>query len=317
MRDRKNGQTCTSEKWHWRAEKTRLPAIGKRGGEVDLRCHAPGQLRQRPAIRPRADLDSLPAHPRRARNARGGRSGKPLGLPFQPSLSAPYRWRDWAAPDSARRQDKRPEASVWKFVHDELLLTLRNLKAQQGATVRQKVISEIMSSVERSRIDSEKNFLDVLDKVHALSHDSVDDTHVFALSQVYEGLLLKMGEKGNDGGQFFTPREIIRVMVRTVDPKIGRTVYDPGCGTGGFLAQTFEYLRAQGGLTPSTASSWKRCATAPSTAGKRTTPSTRSRWPISSCTASMSRTSGMATRSRTRRPTASSIAAHRSSSTTS
>jgi type I restriction enzyme M protein len=59
---------------------------------------------------------------------------------------------------------------------------------------------------------------------------------VFPLSQVYEGLLLKMGEKGNDGGQFFTPREIIRAMVRVIDPKVGETVYDPGCGTGGFLA---------------------------------------------------------------------------------
>jgi type I restriction enzyme M protein len=58
-------------------------------------------------------------------------------------------------------------------------------------------------------------------------------------------ILLKMGEKNNDGGQFFTPREIIRVMIRTVDPQIGKTVYDPGCGTGGFLAQSFEYMRAK------------------------------------------------------------------------
>ena len=56
-------------------------------------------------------------------------------------------------------------------------------------------------------------------------------------------MLLKMGEKGNDGGQFFTPREIIRVMLRVVKPEIGKTVYDPGCGTGGFLAQAFDYMR--------------------------------------------------------------------------
>ncbi len=77
----------------------------------------------------------------------------------------------------------------------------------------------------------------------------MDDTHVFTLSQVYEGLLLKMGEKGNDGGQFFTPREVIRAMVRVVDPKIKQTVYDPGCGTGGFLAQAYEYMKAQAGDT--------------------------------------------------------------------
>lgn len=166
-------------------------------------------------------------------------------LSFTPSIRKPYRWRDWAAPDCALRQDTK--ASVWKFVHGELLPYLKKLKDKHGATPRQKVISEVMAGVERSRIDSEKNFCDVLDKVHEISNETVDQTHVFTLSQIYEGLLLKMGEKGNDGGQFFTPREIIRVMIQVVDPKSGKTVYDPGCGTGGFLAQSFEYMRAKAG----------------------------------------------------------------------
>lgn len=164
---------------------------------------------------------------------------------FTPSLTAPFRWQDWAAPKSARRQDTSAAASVWKFVHEELLPHLKALKDHPGATPRQKVISKIMMAVERSRIDSEKNFLDVLDKVHEISNEAVDTTHVFTLSQVYEGLLLKMGEKGNDGGQFFTPREVIRVMVRIINPQIGQTIFDPGCGTGGFLAQAFEYMKEQ------------------------------------------------------------------------
>ena len=168
-----------------------------------------------------------------------------LGLRFKASLPKPFRWCDWAAPESPLRQDKK--ASVWKFVHEDLLPKLKALEKQPGASARQKVISEIMSGVDRSRIDTEKNFLDVLDKVHEISSVTVDDTHVFTLSQVYEGLLLKMGEKGNDGGQFFTPREVIRAMVRVVDPKIGQTVYDPGCGTGGFLAQAYEYMRSKAG----------------------------------------------------------------------
>ena len=64
----------------------------------------------------------------------------------------------------------------------------------------------------------------------------------FTLSQVYEDLLLKMGEKNSDGGQFFTPREVIRAMVHTVNPSLGRTVYDPCCGTGGFLAVAYEHM---------------------------------------------------------------------------
>ena len=57
---------------------------------------------------------------------------------------------------------------------------------------------------------------------------------------MYEDLLLKMGEKNSDGGQFFTPREVIRAMVHTVNPSLGKTVYDPCCGTGGFLAVAYE-----------------------------------------------------------------------------
>lgn len=167
-----------------------------------------------------------------------------IGVKFSPSLDAPFRWQDWAAPGGPKRVELENGTlgAFFGFVNGELLPQLKALKNKLDATPRQKVISEIMSGVERVRIDTERNFLDVLDKVHEISAETVDPTHVFTLSQVYEGLLLKMGEKGNDGGQFFTPREVIRAMVRVIDPKIGETVYDPGCGTGGFLAQSYEYM---------------------------------------------------------------------------
>ena len=164
--------------------------------------------------------------------------------------SRPYRWRDWAAPGGPKADQEATHGTLAaplgavcsSFVHADLLPHLKGAGEQPDATPRQKVISEIMTGVERVRIDTERNFLDVLDKVHEISAETVDPTHVFTLSQVYEGLLLKMGEKGNDGGQFFTPREVIRAMVQVVDPQLGETVYDPGCGTGGFLAQCFEYM---------------------------------------------------------------------------
>jgi len=174
-----------------------------------------------------------------------------LGVPFCASLDAPYRWRDWAAPPELLPEgqaNKRlelqnaPQNALFNFVNMELLPHLKGLEQRPDASARQKVISEIMSGVERVRIDTERNFLDVLDKVHDLSHEAVDTTHVFTLSQIYEGLLLKMGEKGNDGGQFFTPRQVIKAMVQVIDPKVDETVYDPGCGTGGFLAQSFEHM---------------------------------------------------------------------------
>ena len=174
------------------------------------------------------------------------------GIPFRPSLTTPFRWRDWAAPPESLPEgqtNKRVELqnstqnAFFNFVNIELLPHLKDLKNRPDASPRQKVISEIMTGIERVRIDTERNFWDVLDKVDQLTAEAVDPTHVFTLSQVYEGLLLKMGEKGNDGGQFFTPRQVIKAMVQVINPGVDDTVYDPGCGTGGFLAQSFEHIR--------------------------------------------------------------------------
>ncbi len=176
-----------------------------------------------------------------------------LGVPFRPSLESPYRWRDWGSPPETLpdgQTNKRaelqnaPQNALFNFINMELLPHLKGLKNRPGAPPRQKVVSEIMTGVERVRIDTERNFLDVLDKVHQLTTEAIDPTHVFTLSQVYEGLLLKMGEKGNDGGQFFTPRQVIKAMVQVINPGVDDTVYDPGCGTGGFLAQSFEHIKA-------------------------------------------------------------------------
>ncbi len=167
-----------------------------------------------------------------------------VGHSYTPSLSTPYRWQDWAAPKAHKRKELGDSGKSLKtWINADLLPHLRELEQQPNATPRQKVISEVMSGVERVRIDSDKNLLDILDKVHGISNEGVDVTHIFTLSQVYEGLLLKMGEKGNDGGQFFTPREVIRVVVQAVAPHVGETVYDPCCGTGGFLAQAHDYMR--------------------------------------------------------------------------
>jgi type I restriction enzyme M protein len=178
------------------------------------------------------------------RETREAEQAEAVGSEFRPSLTAPYRWQDWAAPVGVKRKQLETGAlgAFFSFVNGDLIPRLKNLRERPNAAPRQKVISEIFSGVDRTRIDTERNFLDVLDKVHEISAETVDPTHVFTVSQVYEGLLLKMGEKGNDGGQFFTPREIIRAMVRVVDPRIDETVYDPGCGTCGFLAQSFEHM---------------------------------------------------------------------------
>lgn len=179
------------------------------------------------------------------REEREHHEAEALGVNFRPSLESPYRWCDWAKPEGPKRKELQDGAlgSFFAFVNTKLLPYLKGLRNMPDAKARQKVISEVMTGVEKVRIDTERNFLDVLDKVNEITAESVDPTHVFTLSQVYEGLLLKMGEKGNDGGQFFTPRQVIKAVVEVVKPSVDETVYDPSCGTGGFLAQSYEFMR--------------------------------------------------------------------------
>jgi type I restriction enzyme M protein len=201
-----------------------------------------------------------------AQETRDQEKAEAVGATFTPALRSPYRWQDWAAPHSEKpAHPKTPEGKPlgWKrqelfaagdgklfdFINKDLLPHLHSLDVDPrtnlplpGATPKQRIIGQTMTAAERVRVDSEANLRDILDKVHEISIDHIDDRHFFTLSQVYEDLLLKMGEKNSDGGQFFTPREVIRAMVHTVAPSLGQTVYDPCCGTGGFLAIAYEHI---------------------------------------------------------------------------
>ncbi|WP_310568154.1 N-6 DNA methylase [Hydrogenophaga sp.] len=209
-----------------------------------------------------------------AQEARDQEQAEVVGANFVPALRMPFRWQDWAAPYSiADSHPKTPEGmpfgwkrqelfaagdgKLFEFINKELLPHLHQLDMDPRtnlpstwATRKQRIIGRTMTAVERVRVDSETNLRDILDKVHQIHIDHVDDTHFFTLSQVYEDLLLKMGEKNSDGGQFFTPREVIRAMVHTVQPQLGQTVYDPCCGTGGFLAVAYEHLARNMGNIP-------------------------------------------------------------------
>lgn len=209
-----------------------------------------------------------------AQEKRDREAAEAVGGTFTPALASPFRWQDWAAPfkdDPKHPQTDEDKPYGWKrqelfskgdgklfdFINTDLLPHLHALDVDPKtklpnptASRKQRVIGRIMTAVERVRVDSETNLRDILDKVDEISIDHVDDTHFFTLSQVYEDLLLKMGEKNSDGGQFFTPREVIRAMVHTLQPKLEETIYDPCCGTGGFLAVAYEHIARNMGSSP-------------------------------------------------------------------
>lgn len=177
---------------------------------------------------------------------------------YRPVIDAPYRWRDWAAPYTTATPPAQGE-NGWKrgeldggpigafltFVNEQLFPHLKTLGAELGASDAQKVVSEIFRTKDETVLTSETNLKDALDQIDALSRAGVDDRHMFPISQAFEGLLPALGEKKNDGGQFFTPREVVRAVVRAVDPQLGKTVYDPCCGTGGFLIEAYRSMFGQ------------------------------------------------------------------------
>jgi type I restriction enzyme M protein len=181
--------------------------------------------------------------------------------PYQEAIPSPYRWRDWAAPFDKDAPAEGGAFAGWKryeltekkselngfltFVNGELFPFLIGLKEKAGASAKQKVIGEIFANKERTVVASQTNLLDVLDRVHALTAGTIDAQHMFPISQAFEGLLPSLGEKKNDGGQFFTPREVIRLIVNVVNPGLDKTVYDPCCGTGGFLIEAYKHLLQQ------------------------------------------------------------------------
>ncbi len=169
-----------------------------------------------------------------------------LGLTFRHSLKRRFRWSNWAAPDGKLRAKLAVGAqnAMIEFVDGELLPYLRQIHTTNGATDRQRAISRVVSGVDKIGMDGNKNLLDILDLLHEIHADRSDRATVFALSQAYEGLLLEMGQTNKDVGQFFTPRVVVSAMVRAIDPQLHETVYDPCCGTGGFLAQAHDYMRS-------------------------------------------------------------------------
>jgi type I restriction enzyme M protein len=89
----------------------------------------------------------------------------------------------------------------------------------------------------------------VIELVDELRFRSQTEKH--ELSHLYEAKIKNMGNAGRNGGEYYTPRPLIRAMIQVVAPKIGERIYDGACGSAGFLCEAFDYLSQQPGLTTS------------------------------------------------------------------
>lgn len=167
---------------------------------------------------------------------------------YEPTIPSPYRWRDWVlGEDALTGQD------LISFLNnDEALLpggergpglfaTLR--RADTDATNdKAQVVSRIFSGITNRMING-YIIRDVSLKLSEINFKSSEDAHT--LSGLYEGMLREMRDSAGDSGEFYTPRPVVRLMVRLTAPVLGERILDPACGTGGFLVETYEYLKLQ------------------------------------------------------------------------
>jgi type I restriction enzyme M protein len=175
------------------------------------------------------------------------------GRKYQWLLEKKYRWESWAAPkDKDGRLDHHKAMTgpdLVDFVDDELFPYLQGfkIKASSPQTLEYK-IGEIFGEL-TNKIRSGYNLRDVIERVDELRFGSSAEKH--ELSHLYEVKIRNMGNAGRNGGEYYTPRPLIRAMIRVLDPKIGETLYDGACGSAGFLCEAYDHLRGQDKLSTS------------------------------------------------------------------
>ena len=166
-------------------------------------------------------------------------------------LDKPYRWETWAAPKGRDGKIDHNAAmtgdDLRDFVNQTLFPYLHRFKekAANSKTLEYK-IGEIFGEI-KNKIQSGYNLRDIIDHIDELRFGSQAEKH--ELSHLYEAKIKNMGNAGRNGGEYYTPRPLIRAMVQVVNPKIGETIYDGACGSAGFLCEAFDYLRAKPQLT--------------------------------------------------------------------
>ncbi|MDN6867124.1 class I SAM-dependent DNA methyltransferase [Aeromonas caviae] len=170
------------------------------------------------------------------------------GKDYQPVLDEEHRWSNWASPKNAEGKldinRVRTGDDLTDYVNNELFPYLKGFSnaAVTGSDQRSFAykIGAIFQYLD-NKVASGHTLREVLDIVDSLNFQSESD--LFELSLVYEGLLQNMGDAGGYAGEFYTPRPVVRAMIKAIDPQAGQTIYDAAAGSCGFLVEAFEHLK--------------------------------------------------------------------------
>lgn len=172
---------------------------------------------------------------------------------FAPIIAQGFRWSDWAMPKTKDGEYDRAKALVGddliEFVNGKLFPYLQKFKEMGIREGIESKIGVIFSEI-RNRIQSGYNLRDVIEQIDGLRFQTSEEKH--EMTYLYESRLNRMGNAGRNGGEYYTPRPLIRTIVKVVNPKIGKTVYDGACGSAGFLCEAYNYMSQQVAKTEDT-----------------------------------------------------------------
>jgi type I restriction enzyme M protein len=166
-------------------------------------------------------------------------------------LEKPYRWESWAAPKDKNGKLDHNNAltgdDLRDFVNGKLFPYLHGFKQKaSGPNTIEYKIGEIFGEI-KNKIQSGYNLREIIDHIDELRFRSQTEKH--ELSHLYEAKIRNMGNAGRNGGEYYTPRPLIRAIVRVVKPKIGDRIYDGAVGSAGFLCESFDFMKAKKSLT--------------------------------------------------------------------
>jgi type I restriction enzyme M protein len=167
------------------------------------------------------------------------------GKKYSYILEKQFRWETWAAPkDKDGKLDHNKALTgddLRDFVNGKLFPYLHGFKQRAtGPDTIEYKIGEIFGEI-KNKIQSGYNLREIIDHIDELRFRSQTEKH--ELSHLYEAKIKNMGNAGRNGGEYYTPRPLIRAIIQVVQPKIGEKIYDGACGSAGFLCEAFEYLR--------------------------------------------------------------------------
>ena len=175
------------------------------------------------------------------------------GKPYSYILEEAYRWEHWAAPKNGDGKIDHKTAltgdDLKEFVDLKLFPYLKGFtqRASGPNTIEYK-IGEIFCEI-KNKLQSGYNLREVIEIIDELRFRSQTEKH--ELSHLYEAKIRNMGNAGRNGGEYYTPRPLIRAIVQVVKPKVGERVYDGAVGSAGFLCEAFDYMSAKPNLTTS------------------------------------------------------------------